>query len=489
MKKLAISAPFIPVILSGGAGTRLWPVSREANPKPFISLPDGQSLLRKTFSRISDIPNVTEVMTVTNREYYFRTKDEYNSAHGEMLSNKINFSYILEPEGRNTAPAIGIAALSLKERHGSNAVMLVMPADHLINDQEAFLQALDVAISAASEGKIVTFGIRPQSPDTGYGYIETSGTELNIETKAVRFVEKPDLETAQRYVAEGRHFWNSGMFCFQVGVFLEQFSQYAPETYQQVQLCWESSQANNKNTPSVLELDKVTFSHVPAISVDYAVMEKAEALSVVPCDIGWSDVGSWDAISSLVEKDTDGNRVSGPAMLHDVNNTYVQSEGRLIAALGVTDLVIIDTDDAVLVAHRDRVQDVRQIVAQLKHEGHESHKYHRTVHRPWGTFTVLEEESNFKIKRIVVKPGHQLSLQMHHHRSEHWIVVRGMAKIVNGDKTLMVNTNESTYIPAGHQHRLENPGVIDLVLIEVQSGDYLGEDDIVRFEDKYGRSS
>lgn len=476
----------IPVILSGGAGTRLWPVSREANPKPFIQLPDGESLLRKTFLRVLDIPEITEIMTVTNREYYFRTKDEYSSINNQKVS-KIKLSYILEPEGRNTAPAMGMAALSLKERYGDEAIMLVMPADHLINGQDAFLQALDTAITAAREEKIVTFGIRPQAPDTGYGYIEIADMSLNVETKAIRFVEKPDFETAQRYVDGGHHVWNSGMFCFQVGTFLEQFSRCAPELFQQVLFCWEASIANSKNTPLIVELDKKAFAKVPGISVDYAVMESAAALSVVPCDIGWSDVGSWDAISSLVDKDESGNRVSGPAMLHDVNNTYVQSEGRMIAALGVNDLVIIDTDDAVLVAHRDRVQDVRHIVAQLKHEGHDSHRYHRTVHRPWGTFTVLEEGSNFKIKRIVVKPGQQLSLQMHHHRSEHWVVVKGIAKIVNGEQTLMINTNESTYIPAGHQHRLENPGVIDLVLIEVQSGDYLGEDDIVRFEDKYGR--
>lgn len=480
--------PLIPVVLSGGAGTRLWPVSREANPKPFIQLPDGESLLHKTFVRVIDIPGTTEIMTVTNREYYFRTKDEYSHITHPNV-NKVRLSYILEPEGRNTAPAIGIAALSLKEQYAKDAIMLVMPADHLIHDQEAFLKALETAVTEASEGKMVTFGIRPQTPETGYGYIETDALTLNVATKVIRFVEKPDFETAKQYVEGGRHVWNSGMFCFTVGAFLEQLSLCEPELFQQVCDCWEVSQASSKNIPYTIELDKQSFAKVPAISVDYAVMEKAPMLSVVPCDIGWSDVGSWDAISSLVNKDEAGNRISGPAMLHDVSNTYVQSEGRLVAALGVNDLMIIDTDDAVLVAHRDRVQDVRQIVKQLKDEGHESHKFHRTVHRPWGTFTVLEEGSNFKIKRIVVKPGQQLSLQMHHHRSEHWVVVRGIAKIVNGDKTLMVNTNESTYIPAGHQHRLENPGVIDLILIEVQSGDYLGEDDIVRLEDKYGRSS
>ncbi len=474
----------IPVILSGGAGTRLWPVSREANPKPFIQLPDGESLLQKTFLRALAVPEITEILTVTNREYYFRTKDEY----ALIKNNNIKKSYILEPEGRNTAPAIGIAALLLQQRYGDDAIMLIMPADHLVTKQPVFLDALSAAISAAASGQIVTFGICPTSPDTGYGYIKTDSMNLNKIANAICFVEKPDLETAKHYLADGHYVWNSGMFCFQVGVFLKQLAQYIPELSEQIATCYEISMASaEKNAETALELDKTSFAQVSSISVDYAVMEKADNVGVVPCDIGWSDVGSWDAISTLINPDACGNRVVGEAILQDVHNTYVQSEDRLIAALGVDDLVIIDTPDAVLVSHRDRVQDVRQIVQRLKTEGHDSHKFHRTVHRPWGTFTVLEEGPGFKIKRIVVKSGQQLSLQMHHHRSEHWIVVSGMAKIVNGEETLMINTNESTYIPAGHKHRLENPGVIDLVLIEVQSGDYLGEDDIVRFEDQYGR--
>lgn len=487
-----MKSPFIVTILSGGAGTRLWPVSREANPKPFIKLPDGQSLLQKTFLRASAVPNVAEIVTVTNREYYFRTKDEYTLIQQAKLNTPINdkipLSYILEPESRNTAPAIGIAALSLKERYGREAIMLVVPADHLISDQTAFFEALNSAYEAASTGEIVTFGIRPISPDTGYGYIETASIELNVVSQVIRFVEKPNFETAEQYLLNGRHVWNSGMFCFQVGVFLDQLEACAPELFAETKACWDISSASDKNTSLMLELDKATFAKIPAISVDYAVMEKAQKISVVPCDIGWSDIGSWDAISALVDTDTFGNRVSGQATLCDVSNTYIQSEGRLVAAIGIKDLIIIDTDDAVLVSHRDRVQDVRQVVQKLKQEDHESHKYHRTVHRPWGTFTVLEEGPGFKIKRIVVKPQQRLSLQMHHHRSEHWIVVQGIAKIVNGETTAVINTNESTYIPAGHQHRLENPGVIDLILIEVQSGEYLGEDDIVRFDDVYGRS-
>lgn len=474
----------IPVILSGGAGTRLWPVSREANPKPFIRLPDGKSLIQKAFLRAASLPEITEIMTVTNREYYFRTKDEY----GEVFSSNLTQSYILEPEGRNTAPAIAMAALSLQERYEREVVLLVMPADHLVADEEAFLQAVKAGCQSALLGNLVTFGVCPDAPETGYGYIETVSTELNKAVKAERFIEKPDFETAKAFVEGGRHFWNSGMFCFQAGVFLDKLAECTPELFHQVSACFDASlTASRAINPGTLELDRVSFSQVPAISVDYAVMEKTQAIEVVPCDIGWSDVGSWDAISVLTETDEHGNRVCGDAMLQDVENTYIQSDKRLVAALGVKDLIIVDTDDAVLIADRTRVQDVRTIVQRLKSKGHESHRHHRTVHRPWGTFTVLEEGSGFKIKRIVVKPQQRLSLQMHHHRSEHWVVVCGVAKIVNGEKSMLVNTNESTYIPAGHQHRLENPGVIDLVLIEVQSGEYLGEDDIVRIEDQYGR--
>lgn len=477
----------IPVILSGGAGTRLWPVSREANPKPFIQLPDGESLLQKTFLRALLMPDVKEILTVTNREYYFRTKDEYAQIERDKKLN-CKQSYILEPEGRNTAPAMALSALLLQKKYGDDAVMLVMPADHLITKPTLFCEAVQEAVEVAALGKLVTFGVLPTSPDTGYGYIEMDSIELNVAKNVIRFVEKPNLEIAKKYLADQNHVWNSGMFCFQVRTFLRALAECDPDLLSAIQFCWDVSIASEQNTEMMLELDKEKFSQVSPISVDYAVMEKANNVSVIPCDIGWSDVGSWDAISALSEADALGNRVNGDAILQDVRNTYIQSEDRLVAVLGVEDLVIIDTPDAVLVSHRNTVQDVRKIVQQLKSEGHDSHKFHRTVHRPWGTFTVLEEGEGFKIKRIVVKPNQQLSLQMHHHRSEHWIVVSGMAKVVNGDKTIMINTNESTYIPAGHQHRLENPGVMDLVLIEVQSGHYLGEDDIVRFEDQYGRS-
>ena len=474
----------LPVILSGGAGTRLWPMSREAHPKPFMRLSDGQSLLQKTWQRAVALPGVTEVLTVTNREHYFKSKDTY-SAQG-VPGASVHKAFLLEPLGRNTAPAIALAALWVAEHAGSDTTMLVLPADHLIRDQAAFEQAVMRAQRLAREDKLVTFGIAPDVAETGYGYIECGEWDAAMGSAlASRFVEKPDISLAEQYVASGTYLWNSGMFCFTAGTLLAALEQHAPELLEQARRCWLASQAESH---ALLELDHATFSAMPDISIDYVVMEKARNVQVVRADFDWSDIGSWNAVSELVPTDGAGNRIVGEAVLVDVANSFIQSEQRLTAAIGVEDLVIIDSDDALLVAHRDRTQDVRQVVNQLKLNGHEAYRLHRTVSRPWGTYTVLEEGDRFKIKRIVVKPDAALSLQMHHHRSEHWIVVSGMAKVVNGDHELLVNVNESTFIPAGHKHRLENPGVIDLIMIEVQSGDYVGEDDIVRFEDRYGRS-
>lgn len=333
----------------------------------------------------------------------------------------------------------------------------------------------------AGQGKLVTFGIKPDMPETGYGYIEADGNTVK------RFVEKPDLETAKEYVASGRFLWNSGMFCFQAGVMLKEMEKHCPAILAATIACIAESRSAEGKGFSQLELDSTAFKQVPDDSIDYAVMEKSANVAVVPCDIGWSDIGSWTALGDLTPADAQGNRIEGEVMLHDVSNCYIQSNDRMVGAVGVKDLVIIDTADAVLVADRNRAQDVKHIYARLKKEGHEAHRLHSTVHRPWGTYTVLEEGSHFKIKRIEVKVGASLSLQMHHHRSEHWIVVSGMAKVVNGQQELFIQTNESTYIPAGHKHRLENPGMLPLVMIEVQSGEYLGEDDIVRFDDVYGR--
>lgn len=468
----------IPVILSGGAGSRLWPVSRELHPKPFIRLADNQSLLQKAFLRGAGLDDVSSLVAVTNRELVFKTDDEFR----EVNSTGIDVEFILEPFGRNTAAAVAAASLHVAATHGNDAILLVLPADHLISDLAAFARAVGEATVFAREGKLVTFGIRPDIPETGYGYIEADGNQV------LRFVEKPDIGTAREYLATGRYYWNSGMFCFAAGAMLEEMALHCPDILEAVRVCMAESRRMVGNGGGRIELDEKLFARVPDDSIDYAVMEKSSNVAVIPCDIGWSDIGSWSALCELMLPDAAGNRVEGEALLHDVTNTYIRGGDRMVGAIGVDNLVIIDTPDALLVADRRRAQDVKHLYAELKAQGNATYRLHRTAHRPWGTYTVLEEGSRYKIKRIVVKPGATLSLQMHHHRSEHWVVVSGMAKVVNGTDEELVNTNESTYIPAGHQHRVSNPGVIDLVMIEVQSGDYLGEDDIVRFEDSYGRA-
>lgn len=476
----------IPVILSGGVGSRLWPVSREAHPKPFMTLPDGQNLIQKTFLRAAALEGVSEVLTVTNRELLFKTEDEYRTVN----SGSVALSYILEPFGRNTAAAVAMAALQIKEAHGSDAHMLVLAADHLIQNEAAFAQAVAKAVQLSEKGFLVTFGIKPQYPETGFGYIEAGGLiDSNGGLQVARFVEKPDLATAESYVAAGNYFWNSGMFCFKVATVIEEFAKHAPDVLSAVAVSMERSRLTQADRYRCLALEQASFGDVPDISIDYALMERSDQVVTVACDIGWSDIGSWNAVSELTPEDENGNRFEGEVLSHGAKNNYVSSEDRLTALVGVENLLVIDTPDALMIAHKDHAQDVKNIVGQLKKSGHTLHLLHRTVHRPWGTYTTLENGERFKIKRIVVKPKASLSLQMHHHRSEHWIVVSGMAVIVNDGQEMMLNTNESTFIRAGHKHRLSNPGVIDLVLIEVQSGDYLGEDDIVRFEDVYGRAN
>lgn len=467
----------IPVILCGGAGSRLWPVSREMHPKPFIRLADGQSLLQKAFLRGAQLPNVSKVLTVTNRELFFKTEDDYR----EVNETRLSTSFLLEPFGRNTAAAVAAAALFIAERQ-PEATVLILAADHLINDQAAFAQAVKDACRLAAEGSLVTFGIQPDAPETGYGYIEAEGHRV------LRFVEKPDAATAKTYLETGRFLWNSGMFCFNASVMLEEMRQHCPALLDAVRTCLTQSRYAEGKNFTQCELSADLFAKVPEDSIDYAVMEKSSRVAVVPCNIGWSDIGSWSALGDLGSADAQGNRIESEVLLHDVNNCFIRSEERLVGAVGISDLIIVDTPDALLVAAKDRAQDVKHIYSELKRRGHDLHKLHRTVHRPWGDYTVLGEGGRYKIKRIVVKPGASLSLQMHHHRSEHWIIVSGMAKVVNGEKEFLIATNESTYIPAGHQHRLSNPGVLPLVMIEVQSGEYLGEDDIVRYEDVYGRA-
>lgn len=428
--------------------------------------------------RAAGLPQVREVLTVTNRDLYFKTADEY----AEVNARHLPLGFILEPNGRNTAPAIAAAALAIHEHHGPDAVMLLLTADHLISDTQAFAAAVSEAAALARDGKVVTFGVHPEYPETGYGYIEAEGNRV------LRFVEKPDAGTAQRYIESGAFLWNSGMFCMTAATALSELTLHAAEVLDAVRRTMAESTALKDTRRWQLELEALRFAEVPDVSFDYALMEKTANAAVVPCSIGWSDVGSWTALSDMTPANAEGNRIVGEAVLHNTHDCYIRGEGRLIGTVGVNDLIIVDTPDAVLVAHRDQVQDVKVLVDQLRALDHDVHLLHRTVHRPWGSYTTLEEGERFKIKRLVVTPGHSLSLQLHHHRSEHWVVVSGMASIVNGEHSINLGPNQSTYIPAGCKHRLANPGRLPLVLIEVQSGEYLGEDDIVRFEDNYGRS-
>jgi len=474
----------VPVILSGGAGSRLWPVSREGHPKPFMKLVDGQTLLEKTYRRAANLPGVvsesgkSKMLTVTNRDYYFMSRDELAKANAEG-------AFLLEPFGRNTAPAIALAAHRLLQKRGDDVIMLVLPSDHLISDEKAFAVCVEKACHLAKENYLVTFGITPTSPETGFGYIE-QGQPLANGFIVKRFVEKPDAKTAQQYLDAGHYLWNSGMFCFKAKTFLEELAIHAPKIAEHAAQCWDSV-PDNGNDSTYLEIPESVFDSAPNDSIDYALMEKSNKVAVVPGSFGWNDIGSWNAVRDLAIPDAANNRAIGEAIFVKSSNTFIQSEDRLVAAVGLNNLMIIDTPDALLVANPDYAQDVKIVVTKLKELGHDAAKLHKTVSRPWGTYTVLEEGSGFKMKRIEVRPGARLSLQMHHHRSEHWIVVSGEATVVNGDQMLTIKANESTYIPAGHQHRLENKTHNELTLIEVQCGPYLGEDDIVRFEDNYGR--
>lgn len=474
--------PLIPVILSGGAGTRLWPVSRRAHPKPFMQLADGESLAEKTWLRARDIAGNAPILTVTSRDYYFYTRDLY-----ARLEQEADHSlFLLEPLGRNTAPAIALAALCIREHAGEDACMMVMPADHLIRDSLTFKASVREAQQLAMEGHLVTFGMHPTHPETGFGYIRQG--EALTPTGGFRvaaFVEKPDLETAQTYLDSGEYHWNSGMFCFQVGAILKAIGRFAPDVSDAVNQVWQAM--DPRQVP--MEIPAELFAECPSISIDYAVMERVDNAAVVVSDFGWSDIGSWKAISELYESDESGNRIRGKAVMVGSTECFVQSGERLVAAVGVKNLVIVDTGDAVLVADREQAQDVKHVVAQLAELKHEAATFHKTVHRPWGSYTVLEDAEDCKVKRLVVKPGQVLSLQSHQRRSEHWTVVRGTAKVRLGDKEFLLEQNQSTYIPLDTLHRLENPGNEDVHLIEVQTGDYFGEDDIERFEDIYGRAT
>ncbi|MBA8884179.1 mannose-1-phosphate guanylyltransferase/mannose-6-phosphate isomerase [Dokdonella fugitiva] len=473
----------VPVILSGGAGTRLWPVSRSAYPKPFMRMGDGESLLKKTLDRALRCADDGTVLTVTGRDYYFLTRDEYAQHEGANLDT---LPFLLEPAGRNTAPAVVLAALHARDRVGADATLLILPADHLIRDLDAFVADARRAAALAADGWLVTFGIRPTHPETGFGYIRMGEAIAGRDGRGVAaFVEKPNLQTAESYVASGDYVWNSGMFCFRADALLAVASEVCPDVLKAAEAC----HAHAMNHESPIEFGREAFLAQPDISIDYAIMERAPKVAVVPASFDWSDIGSWKAMSDLeAEADDQGNRVRGQAIVVESTNCYIQSDARMVAAVGVQDLVIVDTGDAVLVSHRERAQQVKLVVERLRATNHAAANVHQTVHRPWGSYTVLEDADDCKVKRLTVKPGHVLSLQLHHRRSEHWTVVEGTAKVRVGEEEFLLQRNQSTYIPMNTVHRLENPTDRDIHLIEVQCGDYFGEDDIVRLEDRYGRA-
>jgi len=462
-----------PVILAGGTGSRLWPLSRELYPKQLIKLLGSRSLLQTTLERVKALPGAAPPVVVVGEEHRFLTKTQI-----EELNTFPEYHLLLEPVGRNTAAAICGAALFVRQYLDNGSVLLVLPADHLITAVDAFVAAVREACLLAEAGNVTTFGIVPTSPETGYGYIARG--EGN---RVLSFVEKPDLQTAREYVAGGRHLWNSGMFAFTVETLLAELSRYEPVLIEQM----TRAVADGKWDGVFFRLDREAMEPCTDDSIDYALMEKTERAAVVEADIGWSDVGSWRALWELADKDDRGNVLSGDVILEDVENSLIRAGDSLVAAIGLRDTMVVETADAVLVAPIARSQDVKKIVEQLKLRGRNEFLIHRTVHRPWGSYTTLESGERFQIKRITVNPGARLSLQMHHHRHEHWVVVRGMAKVTNGEKVILLDENKSTYITAGEKHRLENPGTIPLELIEVQIGSYLGEDDIVRYDDEYGR--
>ncbi len=473
----------IPVILSGGAGTRLWPVSRRAYPKPFMKLADGSTLAELTFQRALAVSDDGTVMTVTSRDYFFICRDLYANIAKQEMHKQL---FMLEPMGRNTAPAIALAALEVKQRFGQEAIMLVMPSDHLIKDTNAFKKAVNEGAKLAKDGYIATFGIFPTSAETGYGYIKAGAKIDGINASVIEeFKEKPDLQTAKQYLASGNYSWNSGMFCLSAKTLLTEMQETSPEVLAAAENCFATSNRQN----SAIEFDTQAFAAMPDISIDYAVMENAKKRAVVDSRFDWNDIGSWNSMAGLAESDEFGNRIEGKAITIESKDCYIRSGDRIVATVGVDNLMIVDTKDAVLIAHKERSQGVKDVVQFLKANNHEAAVFHQTVHRPWGSYTILEDEEDCKVKRLVVKPGQILSLQRHQRRSEHWTVVTGTAKVRNGDKEFLLQANESTYIPKNTMHRLENPTEQDIALIEVQCGNYFGEDDIERFEDIYGRKT
>jgi mannose-1-phosphate guanylyltransferase/mannose-6-phosphate isomerase len=473
----------IPVILSGGSGTRLWPLSRELYPKQLLPLVGKGTMLQETLARVDGVDGLGAPVVVCNESHRFLVAEQILQAGVKPQA------IVLEPAGRNTAPAVAVAAMVAVsdtpngvKTPESDPLLLILPADHVIRDVKAFRAALEIGRKAAQEGKLVTFGVVPHRPETGYGYIKRAageGPAFAIE----RFVEKPDLETAKTYVASKEYFWNSGMFLFRASTVLNELRELAPRIYE---ACAQAVTGARRDL-DFTRLPAKEFAACPSDSFDYAVMEKTKHGVVVPLDAGWSDVGSWSALHEAIPADSDGNVTLGDVLTTDSTGNYLHSTSRLVAAVGLKDHVVVETKDAVLVAPKDRVQDVKELVNQLKKQGRYETSLHREVFRPWGSYDSIDQGERFQVKRLTVKPGASMSLQLHHHRAEHWIVVSGTARITRGDEVFLLEENQSTYIPLGTKHRIENPGKIPLHIIEVQSGTYLGEDDIVRFEDRYGR--
>ena len=461
------------VVMAGGSGTRLWPLSRAAHPKQFLALHGDDTMLQATFKRLDGL-DIQSSVTICNEEHRFFVAEQLREI--DRLG-----SIILEPVGRNTAPAIALAALSSPE--GEDPLLLVLAADHVIQDEEAFTKTVMNAIPLAEAGKLVTFGIVAHEPNTGYGYIrkgQSQGPGFAVDA----FVEKPSIEVAKEYLASGDYFWNSGMFLFKASRYLEELKKHRPDIYEACQLSMEGTSKDN----DFLRVNESAFNGCPSDSIDYAVMEKTADAVVVPMDAGWSDIGSWSSLWDISEKDGNGNATCGDVMLHDSHNSYIRTDGKLVAAIGVDDLVIVSTKDVLVVAHKDSVQDVKAVAQQLKAESRTEWEHHREVYRPWGKYDAIDSGERYQAKRITVKPGAKLSVQKHQYRAEHWVVVSGSATVTNGDMTFLLAVNESTYIPVGVVHSLENKGSVPLEIIEIQTGSYLGEDDIIRLSDVYGRT-
>ncbi|EOU9877659.1 mannose-1-phosphate guanylyltransferase/mannose-6-phosphate isomerase [Escherichia coli] len=468
----------LPVIMAGGTGSRLWPMSRELHPKQFLRLYGQRSMLQETVLRLDDV-DAREPVVICNQEHRFLVAEQLRQI------NKLSHNILLEPVGRNTAPAIALATLSAIE-NGDDPILLVLAADHIINNKLAFHQAIKSAFKFALQGRLVTFGIVPTGPETGYGYIHRGQEETldeQIAYQVSRFVEKPNKETAESYIASGEYYWNSGMFMFRAKKYLEELEKFRPDILDAckaaIQGCEESDE--------FIKVDRDLFIACPDESVDYAVMEKTTDAVVVGLDADWSDVGSWSALWEVSPKDDKGNVLTGDTFLHNANNCYINTDEKLIAAIGVDDLVIINTKDAVLVVNKDQVQDVKKVVEYLKANHRSEYKRHREIYRPWGRCDVVVQTERFNVNRITVKPGAAFSMQMHHHRTEHWVILSGTGEVTIKDQKFLLTENQSTFIPIGAQHRLENPGKIPLELLEIQSGSYLGDDDIIRIKDQYGR--